>query len=648
MFAQTLRRWLRASTVDRMSLSDDVRIALDGKWRTIREQSREQLAQLDVGYDHSLTLDEARERTFGQLKELVATGIPAAGFAEDIGGGGDPGMAVTGIEMLAQFDLSLMVKAGVQWGLFGGAVENLGTAQHHELIPKIINLDLVGCFAMTETGHGSDVQSLETTATYDPSTQEFVLSSPTPSSRKDYIGNAAKHASMAAVFAQLITRGESHGVHCFLVPLRDEHGEDLPGVTTSDCGYKGGLGGVDNGRIMFHDVRIPRANLLNRYGHVDEGGAYSSPIENPNRRFFTMLGTLIRGRVSVGGSARSAAEVAISIAGRYALQRRQFETTPGNEGVLADYRMHQRRLLPMIARAYAYRFAQNQLVARMDKLQTATEPDSAQQRELEGRAAGLKAMQSEFASKAIQECREMCGGAGYLAENRITTLRGDVDVFTTFEGDNIVLLQLIAKELLTAYASEVGGLDPLGMVRFVSSTVAETVKERTAASQLIQRLIDARPGGDDHDLLDRGEQLGLFEDREQHVIETVARRLQRAAKAEPDEAFEIFNAAQDHLIRAGRVHIDRVVLEAFTAGIARCEDEDAADLLRQVCTLYALSVIEDDLAWFMGHNRLSDQRAKTVTSLLNEQLAVLRPHLETLIEGLGVPESSLGAAFLEG
>ena len=630
-----------------MSLSDDVRIALDGKWRTVREQSREQLAQLDVGFDHSLTLDEARERTFAQLKELVPTGIPAAGFAKDIGGGGDPGMAVTGIEMLAQFDLSLMVKAGVQWGLFGGAVENLGTAQHHELIPQIINLDLVGCFAMTETGHGSDVQSLETTATYDPSTQEFVLSSPTPSSRKDYIGNAAKHASIAAVFAQLVTRGESHGVHCFLVPLRDEHGEDLPGVTTSDCGYKGGLGGVDNGRIMFDDVRIPRTNLLNRYGHVDEGGAYSSPIENPNRRFFTMLGTLIRGRVSVGGSARAAAEVAVSIAGRYALQRRQFETTPGNEGVLADYRMHQRRLLPMIARTYAYRFAQNQLVARMDKLQTATEPDAGQQRELEGRAAGLKAMQSEFASKAIQECREMCGGAGYLSENRITTLRGDVDVFTTFEGDNIVLLQLIAKELLTAYASEVGGLDPLGMVRFISSTVAETVKERTAASQLIQRLIDARPGGDDHDLLDRGTQLGLFEDREQHVIETVARRLQRAAKAEPEEAFAIFNNAQDHLIRAGRVHIDRVVLEAFTAGIARCEDEEAADLLREVCTLFALSVIEDDLAWFMGHNRLSDQRAKTVTSLLNEQLAVLRPHLETLIDALGVPESSLGAEFLE-
>ena len=632
-----------------MTLSDELRIALDGKWRHVREQSRIELSELDLAYDHDLSLDDARERTFRQLKELVPTSIPAAGFREENGGSGDPGMAVTGIEMLAQFDLSLMVKAGVQWGLFGGAVENLGTQHHHDTyIRELINLDLVGCFAMTETGHGSDVQNIETTATFDLATEEFVLNSPTPGSRKDYIGNAGKHATMAAVFAQLMTRGESYGVHCFLVPIRDEHGEDLPGVTTSDCGHKGGLGGVDNGRIMFDEVRVPRQNLLNRYGHVDEGGAYSSPIDDTGRRFFTMLGTLVRGRVSVGGSASASAEVALTIAGRYALQRRQFGPSPQDEVLLADYRVHQRRLLPLIARSYAYRFARNQLVARMHRLQTTDEPDPLEQRELESRAAGLKVAQTWHASRAIQEAREMCGGAGYLAENRLTTLRGDVDVFTTFEGDNHVLLQLVAKELLTAYASEVGGLDPVGLVRFAAGTVADVVKERTAASQLIQRLIDARPGGgEEHDLLDRGTQLNMFEDREEHVIETAARRLRRASKAETDaEAFDVFNAAQDHVIRCARVHIDRVVLEAFTAGIARCEDEEAADLLRDVCTLYALSTIEDDLAWFMGHNRLSDQRAKIVTAEVNAMLEKLRPHLLTLVEGMGVPPKAYAAEML--
>lgn len=633
-----------------MSLSVELRHILDGKWRSVRERSREQLSQLDLLADPSLSLDDACDRALDQMHQLVSAGIPAAGFPEAYGGEGDPGKAVTGIEALAQFDLSLMVKAGVQWGLFGGAVENLGTDRHHEAyLQDLINLDLLGCFAMTETGHGSDVQSLETTATYDVATQEFVINSPTPSARKDYIGGAAKHATMAAVFAQLISHGEDFGVHCLLVPLRTAKGKDLPGVTTSSCGYKGGLAGVDNGRIMFDNVRVPRENLLDRYGHIAEDGSYSSPIDSKNKRFFTMLGTLIRGRISVGGSANAAAQTALSIAGRYALQRKQFEGKDGAEVVLMDYRMHQRRLLPLIARTYALQFAQNQLVARMHRIQISADPDPHAARELEARAAGIKAVATWHASHAIQECREACGGAGYMAENRLTILRGDVDVFTTFEGDNHVLLQLVAKGLLTSYAEEVGGLDPLGMVQFVASSVADVVKERTAASQLIQRLIDARPGKEDSEanLRDRGTQLDLFEDREQHVLETAARRLQRADKNDKNQAFDVFNAAQDHVVKAGRVHIDRIVLEAFTAAIARCENPEAQDLLRLVCDAYALSILEEDKAWFMEHKRLTAARAKAVTSELNNVLEELRPHTLTLIEGFGIPAESLGTVMLE-
>ena len=108
----------------------------------------------------------ARTKALEQLKIIAAAGGAEDGFRKEHGGTGDVGAAVTTIEMLAMADLSLMVKAGVQWCLFGGAIENLGTERHHEAyVPKIINLDLLGCFAMTETGHGSDVQSLETTAT---------------------------------------------------------------------------------------------------------------------------------------------------------------------------------------------------------------------------------------------------------------------------------------------------------------------------------------------------------------------------------------------------------------------------------------------------------------------------------------------------
>ena len=143
---------------------------------------------------------------------------------------------------------------------------------------------------MTETGHGSNVQALRTTATYDPDTQEFVVNTPDDDARKDYIGNAARDGRLAVVFAQLITGGEERGVHALLVPIRDESGEPCDGVRIEDCGAKLGLNGVDNGRIWFDQVRVPRENLLDKLAQVHEDGTYFSPIENPTRRFFTMLG----------------------------------------------------------------------------------------------------------------------------------------------------------------------------------------------------------------------------------------------------------------------------------------------------------------------------------------------------------------------
>src|SRR5690349_5122940 len=626
-----------------------LRNCLDGRWRDTKNAMRKELSN-DVFRPHyTPNTVIARTKVAEQMRIMASRGAAEDGFKKEHGGTGDVGAAVTTIEMLAMADLSLMVKAGVQWGLFGGAIENLGTERHHkEYVPRIINLDLLGCFAMTETGHGSDVQSLETTATYDASTQEFIIDSPTRTSRKDYIGGAAETARVAAVFAQLITPdGQGHGVHCFVVPIRDEDGNDLPGVTTGDCQYKGGLPGVDNGRIQFDHVRIPRENLLNKYADVAEDGTYSSPIENPGRRFFTMLGTLIRGRVTVGGSAGAAARVALDIATRYALERRQFEA-PGDdhEVLLMDYLVHQRRLFPLIARSYALQFAQNELVAKCHDLQTADDPDPEEQCELESRAAGLKAANTWHATRAIQEAREACGGAGYLAENRLIALKADTDVFTTFEGDNHVLIQLVSKELLTAYADDIRGMSPAQWVRFAANFAGERVLKRTSAETIIQTLLDSRQDSEEEgSLFNRGTQVKMFEDREEYLLSTVARRLQ--GKAKEMSAFDAFNAVQDHVLHAASAHIDRVILEAFVAGIAACEDENARDLLEDVCDLYALSNIEDDMAWFIEHRYLSTERAKADTRGINERCRSLRPHVETLVDGFGIPEQLRYAAMLD-
>ena len=593
------------------------------------------------------TKDIARARVNAQLKIIAGAGQAEDGFLKERGGTGDAGAAVTKIEMLAMSDLSLMVKAGVLWGLFGGAIENLGTERHHEAyVRPLITLDLLGCFAMTETGHGSDVQNIETTATYDPDTEEFVINSPTPSSRKDYIGGAAESAMVAAVFAQLITKGENHGVHCVVVPLRDADGHDLPGVRTWDCDYKGGLPGVDNGRIMFDHVRVPRENLLNRFADVEPDGTYRSEIENPNRRFFTMLGTLVRGRITVGGSAAQAARVALDIAVRYALQRKQFKAAGEDREVpIIDYLVHQRRLFPHLAHSYALQFAQNELVSAMHDQQTAAVLDLEAQRDIETRAAGLKATSTWHASAAIQEAREACGGAGYLAENRLVELRADTDVFTTFEGDNHVLLQLVAKHLLTEYNDDIKSMSPFEWVRFATNFASERMSRRTAAGQIMQRLLDNSEDNDvEGSLFNRGTQAKMFSDREQYLLSSLARRLQRRAKTM--SAFDAFNSVQDHVMHTARAHIDRTVLEAFIAGIDRCEDAHARRILEMLCDLYALSVIEADKAFFLEHRLLSTERARAVNNGINERCRNLRPHVETLVDAFGIPEQLRDAEML--
>ncbi|MEV4057451.1 acyl-CoA dehydrogenase [Amycolatopsis sp. NPDC049688] len=615
---------------------DALTAVLDGRWAQLRRGVRAQMAEAKFQDPVDLGIEAHRAQVLDQLRALAATDRPGLGFDPAYGGGGDVGGSVTSFEMLGYGDLSLMVKAGVQWGLFGGAVQLLGTQRHHErYLRAIMDLDLLGCFAMTEHGHGSDVQHLRTTATFVDG--GFVIDTPDAMAQKEYIGNAARDGRMAVVFAQLVAGGESRGVHAFMVPIRDESGAPMPGVSIEDCGPKAGLNGVDNGRLSFDHVRVPREALLNRFGDVAEDGTYSSPIESDSRRFFTMLGTLIRGRVSVGGSAGSATKRALALAIRYGEKRRQFMTPDGDEVVILDYLGHQRKLLPALAKTYALHFAQEELVAKLHDIDSSAPEE--EQRELESRAAGLKALNTWHATATIQAAREACGGSGYLAENILPGLKADTDVFTTFEGDNTVLLQLVAKGLLTSYKQDFEDLSPLATARFFTDQVVNAFLERTSVRKALESLTE---GSDSEVFFRREWQLRLFEDREQHVVEGVAKRLRKAA----EDPFGVFNSAQDHVLRAGRVHVERLVLEAFAAAVERCEDPDARTLLERVCDLYALSAIEEDLAWFLGHGRLTASRGKAVTSAVNRLCSELRPHARTLVDAFAIPEQFLAAPML--
>ncbi|HEY6879689.1 MAG TPA: acyl-CoA dehydrogenase family protein, partial [Polyangiales bacterium] len=416
------------------ALREELRSLLDGEQAELKQHMRELLSAARFRAVRGLDTAQYREQVLHWLRQLIDEGVVERCYPKGYDRGRDLARFVATFEQIATFDLSLVVKFGVQLGLFAGAIESLGGSEHRALLQEALRGEVLGCFAMTERGHGSNVRALETRAQYDAARGEFVLRTPSLSAGKEWIGNAAQHARLAVVFAQLETAGESYGVHAFVVPIRDADGKTMPGVRIEDCGQKMGLNGVDNGRLWFDDVRIPRASLLDRFGAVASDGSYTSAIPSANKRFFTMLGTLVGGRIAVGCGATAAAKTALTIATRYAFARTQFPGPDGREKTLIEYRSHRLRLLPRIAAAYAYGFAQRASLARA--------VGSEVPQEVETLAAALKAFGTWQAIDTLQQCREACGGQGYLTENRIDALRTDTEVFTTFEGDNTVLAQL--------------------------------------------------------------------------------------------------------------------------------------------------------------------------------------------------------------
>lgn len=622
-----------------------------GTWADTRRVAREMTKNPDLWRDDSLGMDEHRERVLGQLRLLVEQGGVHRAFPKEYGGEENNGANIAGFEELLTADPSLQIKAGVQWGLFGSAVLQLGTKEHHDKwLPGIMSLDIPGAFAMTETGHGSDVAAIGTTATYDPATEEFVIQTPFRGAWKDYLGNAALHGIAATVFAQLITNGVNHGVHCFYVPLRDENGDFLPGIGGEDDGLKGGLNGIDNGRLHFDGVRIPRTNLLNKYGDVAADGTYSSDISSPGRRFFTMLGTLVQGRVSLDGSAMWASALGLNIAITYATQRRQFDSGAGSdEVVLLDYGRHQRRLLPRLATTYAGLFAHDEFLQKFDAVFSGAADTDADREDLETLAAALKPLSTWHALDTLQESREACGGNGFLFENRLVGLRADLDIFATFEGDNNVLLQLVGKRLLTDYARQFKDKDARALAAFAVGQTAGKFFHGAGLRQLGQAVADL---GSTARSVERGlradQQHELLAGRVQQMVADIAGRLRPAAKLPRDEAAALFNANQSELIEAARAHGELLQWEAFTDALARVSDEGSRQVLTWLRDLFGLSVIEKHLAWYLINGRLSTQRAGAVSSYIDRLCERLRPHALDLVEAFGFAPEHVRAPIASG
>jgi acyl-CoA oxidase len=347
---------------------------------------------------------------------------------------------------------------------------------------------------------------------------------------------------------------------------------------------------------------------------------YTSPIASPAARFFTMIGALVEGRICIAGAGLAVARNALTIAVRWGERRRQFGTGLDMDTPLMDYLTHQRRLLPAVCESYVLQAAHDHLTQQY----VAVLRGGDGQREVEALAAGLKAVATWHMVDAVQQSRECCGGKGYLAENRFAALRADSDVFVTFEGDNTVLMQLVAKSLLSDYAAQFEDLDALGLVRHLGTRQASRV-----LSDFTRRFEKAA-------LLDADWQLDALRFREERLVDSLARRLRVLTGREGMDPLRALSRCQDHALAAARAHIERQAHELFQANVS-------GDLLTSVRDLAALWTIERDRAWWLEHGFLSPDASKDLQKQVNTLCRELRPHALTLVGGFGIPDALLRA-----
>ncbi|TMM31216.1 acyl-CoA oxidase [Polaribacter aestuariivivens] len=563
-----------------------------------------------------------------QVQLLAKKGYGAMSYTEPYGGSNNMIGYAAIFENMMYVDGSMTIKFGVQFGLFGGSIQKLGTKKHHDAyLSETGKSNILGCFAMTETGHGSNVRGIKTTATYDKETDSIIIHTPGKNDNKEYIGNAL-HSTMASVFAQLIVDGKNHGVHAILVTIRDSNHNLTPGVTIEDNGYKLGLNGVDNGKIWFHQVKVPRENLLNKYGNITADGTYHSDIKNPNKRFFTMLGTLVGGRICVARAGLGGAKKSLAIAVKHALQRRQFnDSIKIQEDLLMDYPSHQLRLTPAIASCYVYDVALTHI------MKVYSDPKIEDKRKIETQVAGLKSIITWFANDTIQECREACGGKGYLLENQIADLKGDVDIFTTFEGDNHVLLQLAAKGVLSDFTSEFNSAGFVAVLKLLGERIGDKIN---TINPTYTNNVDTAH------LYSAKFHTHAFDYRTRRLTYTVAMRIKDYIK-KGVPSYQAFLKVQTHLLALGKAYSVAFAYATFVDFTETIVDQKNKTLFQKLGTLYALHELRKDASWYLEQGYISGTKSKALRQRVERLSTELRPHIGVLVDGFGIPKHCMQA-----
>ncbi|KAJ8020869.1 Peroxisomal acyl-coenzyme A oxidase 1 [Holothuria leucospilota] len=498
--------------------------------------------------------------------------------------------------------------------------------QQKKWLQAVLDFKIFGTYAQTELGHGTFLRGLETTATYDPSTQEFVLHSPTLTSMKWWPGNLGKVVTHAIVAARLITRAKDHGIHMFLCQLR--HLEDhtpMPGVELGDIGPKFGFNNLDNGFLRLDHVRIPREQMCMRFSQVKPDGIYIAP---PNTKL--SYSSMVLARSNIVYSVGTALAKGATIATRYSAVRRQSELIPGRpEPLIIEYQSQQLKLFPQIATAIAFILCGQQVKQMyLTFISQAKEGNYSSLPELHSTTAGLKAFATQRACEGLEVLRMACGGHGYSSASAFPEIYGTFSPTCTFEGENTVMLLQTARFLVKAVRQASKG----GKLTTLMSYLKMDQSERCNAKE-------------PKDFMNIQTLLKAYRHRAKRMVTYATSSLEADLRGGLNNAIA-WNKNHLHLLPASTAHCHLFVLDTFNQAVENAVCEDATKrILRTLVQFYALDGIVENKGEFLESGYLSIRHVDLVSKQLINLLAVIRPNAVSLVDAFDIHDDKLGSVL---
>ncbi|XP_047528094.1 peroxisomal acyl-coenzyme A oxidase 3-like isoform X1 [Vanessa atalanta] len=585
--------------------------------------------------DTSLSLDEERRIAVKRMYAIFNENfLPSELLVEE------PKSFQAWSEALFMFNSSLAVKISLTFRMFSNTIQGSGGPHLYDFIEASEKGEIGGCFALTEVSHGSNAKGMRTTATYCPKKKQFVIHSADFEAAKFWVGSLGKCATHAIVYAMLISKGKNHGLHAFVVPIRDPKTlKPFPGVTIGDIGEKIGLNGVDNGFVMFDNYHIPKEYALDKLGGVDDNGDYKTPFRDPSKRFGASLGILSGGRVHITSISTNYLQKAIVIAIRYSAVRKQFgPQDAAEETPVLEYQQQQVRLLPYLATTFAFRifctwFGDLHVRITIDSL-LGRAGAAARGVELHALSASAKPLCAWAARDAIQACREAAGGHGYLRAAGLGDLRNDNDANCTYEGENSLLLQQSSNWLLTMWPKrrEIKDEDtPLGSLKFLEN--ADEYLTTTCPWTTVDELIDPC------------NLIQMYKWLTAYVLKMTYEKVSKL-KSEGKDNLQAKNESQSYnAVSLSVIYGENYILNHFYKTAKAFEDAACREVLLQMVSLYGAFLLEKHMATLYIGGYLRAQAGAALREGVLRACAALRPHAPALADTLAPPDFCLNSVL---